>query len=360
MKEWYRRMCLVPLLIIAAGLFLLPYPGHLSAQSASRAPVDEPIGAPFVIQGDFAAALAYTLALTDGQDQAQAEEALASLGIAPRSGWISDDPVTPDIIGDLQAATGYAADANLLALPRDEALRRFVLMVEESGLAASPDNWAYSATGPLVYPDEPYVADYYVSEGPPVITYYTPPPAYYYLYSWVPCSFWYGGRAFGGYYILRDYHGHHGRHSGKQGSNRWRNATGHRHSADQGYRFGRSAQSHDDHTVSPNRWRPEGQRRDSSISANRARGRMPASRPVVTSPAFPRPSARPEHAIRDAHHIPPTPRTSVGMEPRFSSYHASRPSSSIRSTGGNHQAGAFRGSTARSAAGSWPRGGRVR
>lgn len=358
MKEWYRRICSVPLLIIAAGLLFLLCPRPLSAQAASWVPVDTPIEAPFVTQGDFAAALAYTLALTDGQDQAQAERALASLGIAPSSGWILDDPVTPDIIGDLQAATGHAADANLLSLPTDEALRRFISVVEESGLAISPGGGPYSSTGPLVYPDQPYVADYYVSEGPPVITYYTPPPAYNYLYSWVPCSFWHGGRAFGGYYILRDYHGHHGYRSGRQSSNHGRDGTGHRHPADQGHRFSGSAQSHNGRMVSPNPWRPQGQRR-SVVPASFPRSSMSASgRPVMTKPAFPRPSPRPEHAIRDARHNPPTTRP-VGRETRFSSYHASRPSPSIRSTA-NHQAGAFGENPVRSAAGARSRGGSVR
>jgi len=50
---------------------------------------------------------------------------LASMGIAPKNGWIADYPVTPDIIGELEKAISEAADARKLPMGKDEALRVF-------------------------------------------------------------------------------------------------------------------------------------------------------------------------------------------------------------------------------------------
>ncbi|HAR96193.1 MAG TPA: hypothetical protein DCR97_09560 [Deltaproteobacteria bacterium] len=213
----------VSLLIMATALIFLWAPGGLlQAQSVSQGTLIPPVEAQFVQQGDFAAALAFRLGLTDGRDRGEAEDRLASLGIKPVGGWVSNDPVTPDILGQLEAAIGYAADANLLPLTPDEALRTFVQVVEESGMGITPGAGAagYASNGAITYPDQPYFTDYYVTEGPPIITYYAPPPAYYYLYSWVPYPFWYGATAFAGYYILKDRH-HHSHHGGHASNRRY-------------------------------------------------------------------------------------------------------------------------------------------
>ena len=55
-------------------------------------------------------------------------------------------------------------------------------------------------------PEPDVINNYYVEEGPPVVTYYNPPYAYYGMYSWIPYPFWYSGFFFSGFFILRDFH----------------------------------------------------------------------------------------------------------------------------------------------------------
>jgi hypothetical protein len=50
------------------------------------------------------------------------------------------------------------------------------------------------------------INNYYSNQGPPVVTYYAPPPDYDYLYSWVPCPFWWVDFWFAGFFILHDFH----------------------------------------------------------------------------------------------------------------------------------------------------------
>jgi hypothetical protein len=38
------------------------------------------------------------------------------------------------------------------------------------------------------------------------VTYYAPPPDYDYLYTWVPCPFWWVDFWFAGFFILHDFH----------------------------------------------------------------------------------------------------------------------------------------------------------
>lgn len=49
------------------------------------------------------------------------------------------------------------------------------------------------------------IYNYYYSNGPPVVTYYSPPPAYAYLYAWVPYSFYCYRYYFPGFFILYDF-----------------------------------------------------------------------------------------------------------------------------------------------------------
>ncbi len=49
------------------------------------------------------------------------------------------------------------------------------------------------------------IYNYYYSNGPPVVTYYTPPPAYAYLYAWVPYPFYCYRYYFPGFFILHDF-----------------------------------------------------------------------------------------------------------------------------------------------------------
>lgn len=177
----------------------------------------------------------------------------------------------------------------------------------------------YASNGPIAYPDQPYFADYYVTEGPPIITYYAPPPNYWYLYSWIPYPFWYGATAFAGYYILKDrhHHNHHGGHDSHasngpyygSGHNNYqanpgRNAIGPR----EGYRGGR--------TRGPGPWTQEVPRSMISRSGSFQRNRMPTSL-RSEPPTVSQQSGRSErYGKGGAFSRPPAARFSTGGETR--------------------------------------------
>jgi hypothetical protein len=203
-------------IVTAFGLFMMPFVVYAqSEQTTAQAPAIEQ---PLVPEGDFAMKLVGSLKMGAIETEAQAEDMLSSVGIAPRNGWIADYPVTPDIIGELQKAVVAAADSNKLPMGRVEALKAFQNLTAEFGLAAVPDtSGKYSENQPPTNPEylQPTVIDnYYYDEGPPVVTYYPPPWDYYYLYAWVPYPFWWGGFFFPGFFCLHDFHrvvlvGHH-------------------------------------------------------------------------------------------------------------------------------------------------------
>lgn len=178
-----------------------------SGQTASKAP---PIAQPLVREGDFAVRLTEALKVGKPGSEAEAESMLVGAGIAPRNGWISDYPVTPDIVAELQAAVTAAADSKRLPLRRDEALTALDAVETAFGLAVVPDTSDdYAENQPPQTPQytaSAEVNNYYYDEGPPVVTYYPPPPDYYYLYSWVPSPFWCSGFFFPGFFILADFH----------------------------------------------------------------------------------------------------------------------------------------------------------
>jgi Domain of unknown function (DUF4124) len=181
--------------------------GSQPGKTATQAPS---VAAPLIREGDFAIKLVEALKIGQVESEGEAESMLASIGIAPKNGWIADYPVTPDIIGELEKAISEAADAKRLPMGKDEALRVFrtaAVELELPIIAEIPDRYAespYPTTPPYA---EPSVIDnYYYTEGPPVVTYYLPPPDYYYLYGWIPSPFWYSGFYFPGFYILHDFH----------------------------------------------------------------------------------------------------------------------------------------------------------
>ena len=183
-----------------------------------------PIEAPLVREGNFAMKLAPALNLGQPSSEAEAESVLGTVGIAPRNGWIADYPVTPDIMGELRDAVGYAAQARTISMDKDKALKALEGVQESVSAAmipaaAGPPSQSQLAGTPQAneesapaYPDAAAVGNYYSEEGPPIMTYYAPPPDYYYLYSWVPYPFWWGGFWFGGFFILNDFHRHHRDH----------------------------------------------------------------------------------------------------------------------------------------------------
>ncbi|MGZ3538817.1 MAG: DUF4124 domain-containing protein [Thermodesulfobacteriota bacterium] len=175
-----------------------------------------PISQTLVREGDFAVKLAESLRMGRPTSEAEAENILASAGIAPKNGWIADYPVTPDIMGELAQAVGEAAEAKNLVMGKEEALKavRTAAAELELPVIAEVPNGYTEDTYPTApeYPEPPVLDDYYNAEGPPVITYYLPPPYYDYLYAWVPSPFWCSGFYFPGFYILHDFHRgvHHG------------------------------------------------------------------------------------------------------------------------------------------------------
>ena len=128
-------------------LLLLMMPAVVHAQAEQEKPDTPPIAQPLVREGAVAVKLVSALALGSIEDEAEAESRLGEAGIAPRNGWIADYPVTPDIVGELQAALREAADSGKLSMSRDEALKKLDGSIAEAGLAVKPyvDGQRYEA-----------------------------------------------------------------------------------------------------------------------------------------------------------------------------------------------------------------------
>jgi hypothetical protein len=199
-----------------SGLLLVPLTtGVPWAQTGETPP---PVAPALVREGDFAIELVTELNLGTAENEAEAETMLTTPGIAPRNGWISDYPVTPDVIAEIEQSIIDAADGNRLPMTRDNALKALQNVEVSFDLAVIPDTSGNDAeSGPP--PDDQYtepgvVNNYYYEEGPPVVTYYPPPPDYGYLYAWVPSPFWCDGFFFPGFFVLHDFNivvvaGHH-------------------------------------------------------------------------------------------------------------------------------------------------------
>jgi hypothetical protein len=264
----------VLVIFFAVSLVLAPYAFQVSAKASpsGRPPVEQPL----VREGDFAATLANALNLATSKDEAAAENALASISIAPRNGWISDYPMTPDIIAEVRESTARAASSGSLKMAEADATgivdrvsqdMKLPIMVageqreqggsyEQYGPAeqygyseqygageryGSSEQYAYgessssSSSSEYAVPQPPppdqglygeqpgYIDNYYGEYGPPIVSYYPPPWDYYWLYDWVPFPFWWGGFGFGGFFVLGDFDAyHHGYHY----SNHYRGSNG--------------------------------------------------------------------------------------------------------------------------------------
>ena len=171
-----------------------------------------PIAQTLIREGDFAVRLAEGLKIGHARNEAEAENMLAAMGIAPKKGWIADYPVPPDVVGELQNAIGSAVDSGKLGMSREEAVKAFQALAAEQGLPVKADERQNPIEPPEDYGDSEAVNNYYQTEGPPIVTYYPPPWDYSYLYAWVPYPFWYSGFWFPGFFILNDFHSHHGHH----------------------------------------------------------------------------------------------------------------------------------------------------
>jgi hypothetical protein len=195
-------------LAIATAFSLMVMPFLVFAQSEQTATVAPPISQQLVPEGVFALDLATALNLGTPETEAQAEDMLASVGIAPKNGWIADYPMTPIVIGEVESAVSAAAEAGKLSMGKDEALQALKSVTAKLTLPVTPapersaENQPPTSSG---YVQPTVINNYYYNEGPPVVTYYPPPWDYGYLYVWVPYPFWCSSFFFPGFFILHDF-----------------------------------------------------------------------------------------------------------------------------------------------------------
>ena len=119
-----------------------PTVGVQSRKTATQLP---PMAQSLIREGDFAIKLAEALRIGQAKSDAEAESMLASVGIAPRNGWIADYPVTPNVIGELQSAVGGAVDSGKLRMRRNEAITALQNLAAEQGLHVTADTESRNA-----------------------------------------------------------------------------------------------------------------------------------------------------------------------------------------------------------------------
>ena len=202
MKKWLS-------IILAAGLLLYPFATFAEdyGSQSSQAQESPPVAQPLVREGDFAIKLAATLDIGTPTDEAVAEDMLAKAGVAPLNGWISDYPVTPQIIGQLHDSIAKAAAEGKLPMTSDEATRGLASLAQQANLPtpAGPGNASNTPQSPEEASNPTVINNYYYDEGPPIVTYYPPPYDYFYLYDWVPYPVWWFGFWFPGFYICHNF-----------------------------------------------------------------------------------------------------------------------------------------------------------
>jgi hypothetical protein len=202
MKRWLSIATAACLLLYPFAAFSADY-GSQSSQIQQAPPVAQPL----VREGDFAVKLAAELDLGNPTDEAIAEDLLAKAGIAPSNGWLSDYPVTPEIIGQLQTSIVQAASEGKLSMTSDEATRGLYALTQQMSLPtpASPGNTAPEGAQPPVQANPKVINNYYDEQGPPIVTYYPPPYYDAYLYDWVPYPVFWFGFWFPGFYICHSF-----------------------------------------------------------------------------------------------------------------------------------------------------------
>lgn len=203
MKRWLS-------IITAAGLLLFPF-AALGADYGSQPSQTQqvpPVAQPLVREGDFAIKLAAMLDLGNPTEEAVAEDVLATAGVMPENGWLSDYPVTPQIIGQLQESIAKAASEGKLPMTAEEATRGLYTLAAQMNLPtpAAPESVPSGAQqAPAAQTSPSVVNNYYYNQGPPVVTYYPPPADYAYMYDWVPYPSWWVGFWFSGFFIARHF-----------------------------------------------------------------------------------------------------------------------------------------------------------
>jgi hypothetical protein len=192
--------------ISAVSLLMIPFAAE-AADYGSSPPVTgtaPPVAQTLVREGDFAIKLAAELDLGTPTDESVAEDMLVKAGVAPVNGWLSDYPMTPQIIGQLQESISRAASQGALPMTSDQAVRGLYTITAQFNLPTPTGQTAQNTPPP--YPsDQQALENYYSEAGPPIMTYYPPPPDYVYLYDWVPYPVWWFGFWFPGFYICQNF-----------------------------------------------------------------------------------------------------------------------------------------------------------
>ena len=194
------------IILAAAGLLLVPFATRAADNGPQEAQTYDvpPVAQPLVREGDFAIKLAALYGLGIPANETEAEDLLSSAGILPLNGWISDYPVTPEVLGQLEEATARAASEGRLSMEAEKATQLLYDLASQMNLPvpAGPESTVAAAAKA---PEQPAIYNYYTGYGPPIITYYPPPPAYFYLYAWVPYPVWWYGYWYPGFYMCNNF-----------------------------------------------------------------------------------------------------------------------------------------------------------
>ncbi|MGE5751044.1 MAG: hypothetical protein ACM30F_02810 [Nitrospirota bacterium] len=197
-------------IILTASLLLYPFATFAVDYGSQPSQTQQvpPVAQTLVREGDFAVKLAATLNVGLPTNEAEAEDMLAKAGVAPLNGWISDYPMTPQIVGQIQDSITKAAAERKLPMNSEEATKGLYLLTAQMKLP-TPAGEGTTAPDGKKAPVEPYdsqtINNYYSDEGPPIVTYYPPPVYYGYLYDWVPYPVFWFGFWFPGFFICHNF-----------------------------------------------------------------------------------------------------------------------------------------------------------
>ena len=135
MKQWLSIATAACLLLFPFAAVAADY-GSQPSQSQQVPPVAQQL----VREGDFAIKLAAELDLGNPGDEANAEDLLTQAGIMPENGWLSDYPMTPEIIGQLQSSIAKAASEGNLPMNTDEATKGLYAVASRMNLPTPADS----------------------------------------------------------------------------------------------------------------------------------------------------------------------------------------------------------------------------
>ena len=120
----------------------LAVPSNPAAGQTGNNPT--PVEQALTPEGVYAMELLDALKLPPATEPGQAEEVLTNLGIEPKNGWISDYPVTPAVLGELDKDISDACNQQKVSLSSDQALKRVNALKSRLGFQIS--------SGPAVPP----------------------------------------------------------------------------------------------------------------------------------------------------------------------------------------------------------------